>query len=197
MPIRVNELLKTNGLFMAVWLIAIPFLGFPNFSLFSSFLQTIFILWWLYYGHKLMHVLKTNFIYHTINPHIWVHHENIYNVPRWVNLIVESLLDIFSVGQLLLVNWLLGFNIFSLSIIICISLLYIFVHLDYGIFGDDEHKAHHEFDTCNYAPSFMDILMNTRCGDESAPYINRNSEAIYGLAALMITYFLKVYNTLS
>ena len=97
--------------------------------------------------------------------------------------------------MILFIQWLFNFNIFSTSIVFCSGLLYVLIHIaDYSTLGDKEHREHHEFNTCNYAPSFMDILNNTRCGDDLAPYVDRNEEAIHGIAAAMITYFLKVYN---
>ena len=195
MAVRIEEFSKTNCIPVLVWLIVIPLLGLPNYSWTSSFIQTLVLLAWAYYGHVLAHYITSNYSLNRINPHIWIHHENIFNVPRWINLVSEAISNMFSFLVILFIQWLFNLNIFSTSIVFCAGLLYVLIHIaDYSIIGDKEHREHHEFNTCNYAPSFMDILNNTRCGDDLVPYVDRNEEAIHGIAAAMITYFLKVYN---
>ena len=170
----------------------IPMLGLPTFSIVQSLLQTLLLLGWTYYGHMFAHYISQNKYIHYINPHIFIHHNNEFNVPRWVNLLQETVTNMSAFLFLLLVQYFAGVKMFSTSIVFCIALLYVIIHIaDYSILGDPGHRLHHERLMCNYAPDFMDVLFDTRCEAEEEPYVNKNHQLLHGIIAVCVTFALK------
>jgi sterol desaturase/sphingolipid hydroxylase (fatty acid hydroxylase superfamily) len=76
--------------------------------------------------------------------------------------------------------------------IIGAGFLYISIHiLDYSMYGNEQHKEHHEKTFCNYNPEVFDTLFNTRCNPE-APYTKNRNEMIHGIGAFTSAYILKI-----
>ena len=187
--IRVLEFVRSYGIVIFSWLLMISMLGIPEFTIVSSTIQVLILLLWTYFGHRLAHDMT---YMNPINPHIFIHHLNLYNLPRWVNLLQEAIFNMSSFLIILVVQYILGLHLFSTSIVICTGLLYVLIHIgDYSIISNKGHVNHHKFHTCNYAPDFMDVLFNTRCEKQDEPYENHNIEIFHGIAAVAISFLLK------
>jgi hypothetical protein len=191
--INTSEFIKNYGALIFVWLILLTMLGLPKFSVLNSFLQTLFLLAWTYFGHLAIHYIPDGSFLNKLNPHIFIHHNSETPYPRWFNLLQETIFNTLSFVILLFIQYLLGVNVFSTSIVVATALIYVFVHIfDYSLFGNKEHKEHNKYARCNYAPDFMDVLFDTRC-EPDAPYYNENIEIVHSVAAVAITFGLKKF----
>lgn len=190
--VRVEEFMQSYGLVIVGWFAMISVLGLPAFSLVSCFFQTLMLLGWTYFGHVVAHYVSQNEYIHYINPHIFIHHNNEFDVPRWFNLLQETVTNMSCFLILLLVQHLAGVELFSTSIVASVALLYVIIHIaDYSILGNAGHKLHHKNGTCNYAPDFMDVLFDTRCEGPEEPYVSTNYQLLHGAIAVGITAGLK------
>jgi len=175
------------------WTLMISMLGIPHFSILSSIIQSIVLLFYSYFGHRFAHTISQYAPFSYINPHIFIHHNNTYNLPRWLNLLQEAIMNASCFLIILVIQYLCGVHIFSTSIVVSAALLYVFIHIaDYSFRGNKEHKLHHQFQMCNFAPNFMDILFETRCVPSDTPYSDGTNEIIHGIMAVVITFICKI-----
>jgi len=189
---RVQEYLRNYGLVIFTWVVLISFLGYPQFSMVSSLIQSIVLLFWAYFGHVLAHKISAAPPFDILNPHMSIHHKNKWNSSRALNLLQEAITNLAGFLFIIPLQYLFEVQIFSTSIVIAAGLLYVLVHIaDYSLRGNDLHKEHHMQDNCNYAPDFMDAAFQTRCGDQSKPYVNHNNEIIHGIIAVFAVYGMK------
>jgi hypothetical protein len=190
--INLAEFFRNYGALIFVWILLFTILGLPKFSVISSFFQVLFLLAWTYFGHMLVHLFPDDSILTKINPHMFIHHSKD-PYPRWFNLVQESFFNFMGFGIILIIQYLFGWKLFSTSIVVATGILYVLIHIcDYSLIGNKEHKEHHTYPRCNYAPDFMDVLFDTRCIPDS-PYYNENVEIIHSIIAFIITYGLKQY----
>lgn len=193
--INKEKFLESYGPIITVWFVLLMFLGYPEFSLASCFLQTIFLFWWSYYGHLAMHNISTVFPFNYLNPHVSIHHDKYISMPRWLNLTIESITDLIAFIILLLAQKIVGIYVLSEYIVLGSALIYIAVHIfNYSLNGSESHSLHHINPFCNYGPDFMDTLFNTRCKPES-PYDDMTISMVYGIGGALLTYGIKWYYT--
>lgn len=191
--LRLLEFMRSYGMLLFSWTTMISMLGIPHFSILASIAQVIVLLLYTYFGHRFAHTISQYTPINYINPHIFVHHNNIYNLPRWLNLLQEAFMNAFAFLIILVIQYLCGIHIFSTSIVVCAALLYVFIHIaDYSFRGNKEHTLHHQFHTCNFAPNFMDVLFETRCEPPDTPYSDGTNEIIHGIVAVVITFICKI-----
>ena len=172
------------------WLIISVYLASKHFSIFSGILQSIFILLWSYFGHVFAHSISSEAPMKYINPHIYFHHNKSVELPRYLELFIESITNLSAFLLLIIVQYILNIHILSTSVILFGAFVYIAIHIfDYSIFGDEEHALHHVMNYCNYSPRVMDVIFNTRCKPDS-DYKPMNRElfstiAVFPLVALV------------
>jgi len=177
---------------VAVWLGLSMSLAIPNYSVLSAFLQSIFLLSWSYWGHRFAHIVSTNYPFDILNPHVYVHHNKSLTIPRWLELLLEATVNFLCFFSFYIVQEVFNIHILSSSMIIGSAFLYIAIHiLDYSIYGNEQHKKHHEKTFCNYDPEVFDTLFNTRC-DSNKPYTKNYNEIIHGIVAFSLAYALKI-----
>jgi hypothetical protein len=158
-----------------------------GFSKTSSALQAIFMMCWLYFGHRVTHTLFTEKEFSGfLTTHVFLHHQKYGNLPRWLDLTIEFAIDMFSVaGILIIFQYLFNLHIFSTPLLIFVALIYscghIFLH---SVVGSEWHRGHHKFTFCNYDPEFLDTLFKTRC-DESTPYNIMTPELLISFPILL------------
>jgi hypothetical protein len=188
------EFLKAYGFVIPGWVILLSLLGMDRFSPISCILQTVFLIFVKYYIHVVGHFP----IFSKVYPHIFLHHDHVLNIPRWLDLIIESIYPFTTLISLHYFSKIvLQTHIFSTSIILAAAVLYNVVHiLDYSIFGNAGHRQHHIQHTCNYEPVFMDVIFRTRC-DNSSPYVNTNHQVIHAVMATSFVLILKLIFNLS
>lgn len=183
------DFLKAYGIVIPGWVILLSLLGMDNFSPVSCVIQTIFIIFVKYNVHIIEHFP----VFSKIDPHIFIHHDRIFKISRWLDLILESIYPFAIVLCIYYISKCISTTpLFSTSILLATAVLYNIVHvLDYSNLGNEDHRAHHIQRTCNYDPIFMDAIFRTRC-DNSAPYVNGNHQVIHAVMATSFVLILKL-----
>ena len=179
---NLNKGILSHLLLLFTWVSLLTYIGSKTYGVFYAVLQSIFIILWSYFGHIFAHYISSGFPMNYINPHILIHHNKSFDIPRWLDLFIEAITNASSFLILIVIQHYLDIHILSTSIILFGAFLYVVIHIfDYSIFGDEEHALHHQFTFCNYSPKTMDILFNTRC-DKESEYKPVTQEFIYTLS---------------
>jgi hypothetical protein len=191
--IRVDELIDVYFPMYSILAVFSVILTFHNYNPIYSVLQYVTVYLYAYYYHYIIHYLGSKYsIINNYETHNAIHHNKSIILPRWLELSIESISNLFSILIIIIVQYILNIHIFSSSIVLFVGLSYTFVHiLHYSLYGDKIHKEHHENVFCNYEPRIYDILFNTRCGDSSSPYISNINELYCGIGAFALAYALK------
>jgi hypothetical protein len=170
-------------------------LALPEYTYANAMVQAMIILFWSYSGHVLAHHISSDWPFNILNPHVYLHHQKSISIPRWLELVIESLVNFSGFLILYIIQQLLGLKLFSTSLLLGAALLYIIIHiLDYSIIGKEDHKLHHEKTFCNYDPEYFDIIFNTRC-DPDKPYTNMSWEIPHIIFGFTLALILKsIYN---
>jgi hypothetical protein len=183
--IRWDEFLRAYGIVIPVWILSFVLIGTHkgHWSMPSAVAQTLFLLAYSYFGHVAIHYATSRDSWTGwLNPHIFIHHDKWMDVPRWLDLTIETVVNLGSFLLLFPLQRLLGIHWLSTSMVWAAGLLYVAVHiLDYSLLGDANHKVHHQKEKCNYAPDFMDVLFGTQC-DSEAPYQDASRESLHACA---------------
>lgn len=174
-----------------LWLILSVYIASKKYSMVSSIIQSVLIVLWSYFGHVFAHHISNDFPMNILNPHMLLHHNKSFNIPRFLDLFIEAITNFSAFFILILLQRLFNVHIMSTSIILFGGFLYVAIHIfDYSIFGDHEHHIHHERTMCNYSPRVMDILFNTRCNPND-DYVPMNREVISTLLVFPLVLFLQ------
>jgi hypothetical protein len=149
-------------------------------------LEVFFVYLYYYLYHRfVLHVFD-------INLHVYVHHYKYFHIPRYLELIIDFLFELFSFGGTLLFlqyyfdTWLIPPSVVSI-VVLTLSLSHLF---NYSLLGSEIHKAHHEDPTKNFGPDFLDQLFGTNAGPE---YEDSVQHIPYLVQACIITHFAKAY----
>jgi len=187
--IRPYEFIEKYGLFLGISFVLFTYLGAEEFGYPLALLQTALLLTWAWAGHVVCHIEGTPI--YPINPHVQLHHKHTIEMPRWLNLGSELLVNFFGFTILILFQWLLGFHVLSNYIVLAAAFLYILIHIfDYSLLPNKEHTAHHINENCNYGPHFMDVLFGTRCVPED-PYDDFNNKIPHVSLSFAAAYYLR------
>jgi len=191
--IDLPQYINAYGLTSFVWLLLLTLVALPNYSILTGIAGSIFLLYWVYGIHVFMHIISKVFPFNYLDPHVIIHHNPSTTIPRWLNLVIEALENFAFFYILILIQSITGIHWISTSTILLAALWYTFVHIiHFSIFGNEQHKQHHEKSFCNYNPEAIDTLLGTRCSPDT-PYTNISDEIIYGLCAFPIVLFLKYW----
>ena len=134
-------------------------LGSPEYTYINSLLQSIAIYLWSYIGHIVYHKLN---IIDKFNFHKIIHHDTSNKYSRTINLVIESLCNIWLFFLLLIPN-LFNINIFSKKIVIYSALWYTTTHIfNYSMLKNNYHIQHHITPEFNYSPEILDMLFDTK-----------------------------------
>lgn len=167
-------------------------LALPNYTLPVAILQTIVITLLSYGGHIFAHAISNDGPLSYLNPHIFLHHKKLLDIPRWLELVIEAIFNFLAFYIIIIIQKLSGFHIFSTSLVIGAALLYVIIHIfDYSIHGNEKHGLHHKNTFCNYDPEFLDTLFGTRC-DPEKPYTDMYEEIPHIIVAFCLTGILKL-----
>jgi len=190
---RPTEFLQAYGPFLVITISLFTYLGIPEYGWPIAFLQTLFLLFWSYAGHRWCHM--PDMPVYLINPHVQLHHNHAIDLPRWLGLLLEAFVNFFGFAVLLVVECLLGVKVLSTWIVLAAAFLYICIHiLDYSIWPNSEHQSHHAKATCSYSPQFMDVLFNTRC-DPTKPYDDFNLKIPHAIVSFALAFALRENET--
>jgi hypothetical protein len=180
---------------LAITIPLFAYLGVAEYGWPIALLQTLFLLFWSYAGHAWCH--SPDMPLYAINPHIQIHHNHALELPRWLNLVSEAIVNFFGFTILLLFEWLIGVKFLSTWIVLAAAFLYICMHiLDYSIWPNPEHQLHHGKANCNYGPQFMDVIFNTRC-DPTKPYDDFMLKIPHAIVSFALAFALRENETTS
>jgi len=88
-------------------------------------------------------------------------------LPRWLELLVETLENLWWFIILYGIQELLDIHITPTSIIFLAAIIYTSTHLiNYTIFTSDRHRAHHIHKNVNYGPDFLDHTFGTNSDED-------------------------------
>jgi hypothetical protein len=184
--VRWKEYIEAYGPVIVVWVYIGSLLALPKYSIWNAVLQAICILFWSYGGHVLAHKVSETGPFHKLNPHVFLHHNKSIDLPRWLELIIEAIVNFFGFFILYIVQIFFQFELFSPSLLLGAAFLYITIHiLDYSVRGNTNHRLHHTKTFCNYDPEFFDALFGTLCEPEK-PYTNMIWEIPHALLAFSL-----------
>uniref|UniRef100_A0A6C0KT06 Uncharacterized protein n=1 Tax=viral metagenome TaxID=1070528 RepID=A0A6C0KT06_9ZZZZ len=177
-----------------IMVLLLSIFALPKYGLFTAMLQGAAIMFYSYVAHIIAHFLSRYEWINTMNPHINIHHRKLWDVPRWVDLLIESFYDLSTFATVLIAQSYFEFEWIHPWVVIAAGITYTLIHIfDYSIFHPCQyHQEHHQHTFCNYGPEIFDHLLHTRC-DPSSPYRNTIKESAYTFLACIITYVLKQY----
>ena len=185
------EFLYAYGLTIVSWVVLTSIVALPNYTFPAAVAQAFFLLCWSYGGHVLAHMVSTQFPLNYLNLHVSLHHDHYVDIPRWLNLLLETGVNFMGFFIFILLQHLFDVHILSTTMILAASFLYILIHIaDFSIFGNEQHAEHHTRTFCNYDPEFFDTLFKTRCSPEK-PYRQLSGEILYACIACIAALFLK------
>jgi hypothetical protein len=190
--IRWKEFMEAYVPTTIIWLVLLSFLAMPEYSFPSAFLQTFALFFYSYGGHVFAHYLSKGSL-SAWNPHVYLHHKKSVDMPRWLELTIEGLVDFFCFFLIILLQWATGIYLFSTRLVIGSGILYVLIHImDYSLRGNAQHALHHGLTFCNYEPEVWDTLFDTRC-QPTDPYTPMTPKIIHAVAAFTLTYALTWY----
>lgn len=163
----------------------------PERSWWSAAAGIIFMHMWVYWTHRGLHLLPRTGIIGMLNTHIRFHHAGPDEkpLPRWLELLFETLTDLGMILSLLAVQYAVGLHPVPTSCIVLFAIAYTSVHLvNYSIVGSVEHRRHHTELDKNFGPEPMDHWCGTNY-DKSAE--NLDPLALNAIFAYYATRLLK------
>jgi hypothetical protein len=177
---------------LITWILMVSLLALPEFTLTYAIFQSILLSLWSYWGHRIAHDISDSFPFNIFNPHVYIHHKKSIQLPRWLELTLEAIVNFFCFFIIIIIQEILGIHVFSTSIVLASAFLYINIHiLDYSLNGNEYHGLHHSRTFCNYSPEFYDTLFNTRCNPDT-PYTDLSPEILHGIFAFSAAGTLKL-----
>ena len=130
----------------------------PDASLIKTSLQVIFLNVWVYWIHRVSHVLP-ECLY---NYHIYSHHDKKLDLDRPIELFFEFLTNMSWFMLLIFLQIVTGVYIVPDILTIFIGLWYSSVHvLNLSLIPNIEHKIHHTELNVNYGPPSIDFIFGT------------------------------------
>lgn len=119
---------------------------------------------WLYWSHRLLHLIPRDSLILLPVFHIWGHHGSPKPIPnRTLELIAETVWESFF--WIFLPIWLqrvTGFHFIPTSIVLLTSFMWISIHIvNYSMFVSETHSRHHANTTINYGPDVIDHIFGT------------------------------------
>jgi len=143
-------------------------------------------------GHRILHWLPTDGIMGSLNLHVWLHHNKLWDVSRFVELVLEFIFEfvvVSSIPVLIMVvtnEWVIPF-----SIILFCSLFFAMNHvLFYSILPSNVHQKHHKDNTINFIPDYLDHLFGTNADSE---YEDMTLQVPLLVISCLVVYFSKAY----
>jgi len=117
---------------------------------------------WVYFIHRALHFLPTEGPFRYLNTHWIFHHQPLKLLPRWLELCLETVNDLWMGLSVLALQYLTGIWIVPISIILFYAIWYTSVHIvNYSIVGSPVHRDHHKNVGTNFGPDVIDHFFGT------------------------------------
>lgn len=177
---------------LLIWLTLTAVLGLPTYSIFSSCIQAVCLMFLTYLGHVVLHQITEDHPLYIFNTQLFLHHTKERVFDKRIELVIEAISNFWCFASLIVFQYIFSLHIFSTSIIIFSGILYIITHiLDYSIYGNEKHGLHHKYLWCNFEPEFIDTLFGTRCKPD-LPYTDMTIEIPHAILAFTFVGTLKL-----
>lgn len=163
----------------------------PNTPLLQLQTGCGFIWFWAYFIHRLHHNLPSTGIFRYLNIHLSLHHSHEKELPRYLELILETVQNAVWFGILYVIQEVTDIHLVPRSIVLLGMLVYTSVHvINYSVFGSAKHREQHAQPYVNYGPDFLDHAFGTN----SDPSFEDMSHFIPNsiLSAALIKYFMVI-----
>ena len=122
---------------------------------------------WVYWVHRGMHFVTSDTLFGFLNTHLRFHHQFDKPISRELELFFEVIFDLLMNFSLLFMQWLLGYYIIPVPVILLFCIAYTSIHLiNYSIIGSEVHRRHHLTFDKNFGPDVSDHLFGTNYNDE-------------------------------
>ena len=149
----------------------------------------LFMHFWVYFVHRLLHILPRTGIIGFLNTHFKYHHEHIKTIDRRLELFFEAIADLGMNLSLIPIEWAIGFYFVPFSVTVLFAISYTTVHIvNYSLIGNDRHKQHHLLLEKNFAPDPVDHLFGT---NSDAGCEDMNPLCFNAMAVVIPFYYLK------
>ncbi len=151
----------------------------------------MFMHWWVYWVHRLLHVLPRDGPIGYFNTHFRFHHQSEKLLDRRIELFFESITDLGMNFLLLGIQWATGIYIIPVSCIALFAVSYMSIHIiNYSMVGTVSHRLHHTELDKNFGPDVIDHIHGTNYDDN---FEDMNVLALNAMAATVLLYPLKEY----
>ena len=138
------------------------FLLEPDVPLLQLTTAGVFMFLWAYWIHRLWHSLPYTGVFYYLNPHLSIHHAEEKHLPRWLDIAIEALQNLFWFVPLYILQECTQIHIVPPSIIWFGALVYASLHLvNYTLFTFDKHVAQHKDPNVNFGPDILDHIFGT------------------------------------
>jgi hypothetical protein len=129
-----------------------------------------FMFMWAYWTHRLWHTFPYTGVFYYLNPHLSIHHAEQKQVPRWLDIVIEALQNLFWFVPLYILQECTQIHIVPTSIILFGALIYASIHLvNYTFFTFDKHVAQHKDPNVNFGPDILDHIFGTNSDPSFEP----------------------------
>ena len=156
---RLSEALQNQGpTIFLMWLCSL-LLVYPERGLIDLTFGIVFMYFWVYLVHRSLHLLPA-----WATTHISFHHApaDAKPLPRWLELVLETVTDAGLNLSLLLLQSLVGYQLVHPLIIVFFTVTYVATHIiNYSIYGSVTHRLHHTELNKNFGPDTIDHLFGT------------------------------------
>jgi len=153
-----ENFIKSFGLIILVGHMTCVNIMPPEIPIMKTILQVIFINIWVYWIHRLFHILPES----VYNYHIYTHHDKKIELDRPIELFYEFFANMAWFILLILFQRMTNVYIVPEILVIFIGAWYSSVHvLNLSLIPNIEHKIHHTELNYNYGPSYMDFIFGT------------------------------------
>lgn len=156
----------------------------PESGLFRTFIGLSIIYFWVYFVHRALHYLPTEGPFKYINTHWIFHHQPLKILPRWFELVLETINDMSMSLSFLLLQYMTGIWIVPVSIILFYGIWFTSVHIvNYSIIGSQVHRDHHKNVGTNFGPDVIDHMFGTNHEPTREDLIPLSPNIIFAFAA--------------
>jgi hypothetical protein len=97
-----------NAIIMALLL---SIFAIPKYGFIIGMTQGPIIMFYSYVAHIIAHSFSNYEWINKYNPHVQSHHRKNWNLPRWLDLLIESLYDLSTFGTVLVTQWYFDFEL--------------------------------------------------------------------------------------
>jgi len=160
----------------------------PERHALSAVLGIIIMYCWVYFAHRVLHVLPSEGPLSHWNTHWNFHHQPLKLLDRHVELAIELINDLCMSLTILAIQYFSPWRV-PTSVVIFFAIWYSSVHIvNYSIIGSPHHREHHAQIHKNFGPDVMDHFFGTNHSNVREDLVGMTVNIIFAFA---LTFLLK------